>query len=161
MSYRSFKFANHSGRRQTILASQRKCYYYPWRTSYTLHGSVTTTPGVHRTHCTEVLLLPLAYIVHTAQKCYYYPWRTSYTLHGSVTTTPGVHRTHCTEVLLLPLAYILHTAKSFVLRPTCRLGRRVSGNQTAEMRPRPHFKERFQEMPIFTRPTSDDGSTTT
>ena len=41
--------------------------------------------------------------------------------------------------------------ESFVLHPTSCLGRHVSGNQKS------NFKERFHEMPIFTRPTSDDG----
>ena len=43
------------------------------------------------------------------------------------------------------------------LPPTSCLGRRVSGNQK---RPHRNFKERFQEMAITNRPTSDDGSTT-
>ena len=77
--------------------------------SYTVYGNVTTTPGIYPTQCMEVLLLPLAYILHNVWKCYYYHWHISYTVYGSVTTTTGIYPTQCMEVLLLPLAYILHS----------------------------------------------------
>ena len=75
------------------------------------------TPGIYPTHCKEVLLLPLAYTLHTVLKCYYYPWHISYTLYRSVTITPGIYPTHCTEVLLLPLAYILQIVQKCYYYP--------------------------------------------
>ena len=90
---------------------------YPGKPCSRARGSVTTTPGLYLTHCTEVLLLPLAYILHTVRKCYCYPWLISYTPYGSVTATPGLYLTHCTEVLLLPLACILHTVRKCYCYP--------------------------------------------
>lgn len=63
-------------------------------------------------------------------------------------------------VLQPPQAYILQNvrkcAKSRVLSPSWRLGRRVPVNQTADTHPCPSSKERFQEIPIITRPISED-----
>ena len=63
---------------------------------------------------------------------------------GSSTTVPLADKPIEMWICYFIPRHVQMYAESFVLRPTCRLGRRVSGNHT---RLHPIFKERFQDYP--------------